>query len=494
LEGSTVRRLRRLTAIAVLLLGVGVVQLVGPAAGIASHSAPQARTAAVRRVGPGSSSSGSRLNIVFIVSDDERVEGNKVMRNVQQLLARHGVTFSNFDVTTSECGPSRATILTGQYSHHTGVIDNFGPHGYPAFDASSDLAVWLHRRGYTTALVGKYLNDYSLDGHDRIPPGWDDWQAMDSVPLEKYYDYKLNENGRIAHFGGRPDDYSTTVLTKRALDFLRSARRPFFLYFAPVAPHLPAIPAPGDIGKFDGLSPFESPSLNQANFSSEPWAAWHSRSLNRAGISYTDDVRRRQLESLLSLDRSVKEIVGTLARRHLLDRTVIFYTSDNGFLWGEHRLGGKLWPYRESTHVPLIVRTPWKTANRTVNTEPVLNIDFASTISRLARIRPGLPQDGQSFVPMLYGKTIPWRKDYLIEYLGQNKLRDGGPPPYVAIRTPRYLYVKYRGRGWQELYDLRSDPWELRNVASKPAYAGTVLTLRRELNRLYTTPPQRAFT
>ncbi len=435
-----------------------------------------------------------RLNFVFILSDDERVEGNTVTKNVRHLLAAHGVTFTNFDVTTSECGPSRASILTGQYSHHTGVTDNFGPHGYPSFNESSDLAVWLHHAGYETALVGKYLNDYSLDGHNQVPPGWDDWQAMDSVPLEKYYDYKLNENGRIAHFGNKPSDYSTTVLTKRAVSFLRSARRPFFLYFAPVAPHLPATPAPEDMGKLDRLPAFHAPSLNQPNISSEPWASWHSRSLTKAGVAYTDDVRRHQLESLLSLDRSVKQIVHTLAQRHELDRTVIVYTSDNGFLWGEHRLGGKLWPYRPSTHVPLIVRTPWTTANGTFNSEPVLNIDFASTVASLAGIKPGLPQDGRSFAPMLRGKVIPWRHDYLIEYLGKNKLRSGGPPPYIAIRTPRYLYVQYRYHGWRELYDLRTDPWELRNVVSDPAYATQLTSLRQQLATLYDAAPKRVDT
>jgi len=435
-----------------------------------------------------------RLNVVFIVSDDERVDGNKVMKNVQRLLAAHGVTFSNFDVTTSQCGPSRASILTGEYSHHTGVTDNFGPHGYPAFREGSDLAVWLHRAGYETALVGKYLNDYSLDGHNRVPVGWDDWQAMDSVPLEKYYDYKVNENGRIVHYGDKPADYSTTVLSDKAVAFLRSAQKPFFLYFAPVTPHLPAIPAPQDAGKLNGITPLSSPSLNQVNISSYPWAPWHSRLLAKAGVAYTDDVRKHQLESLLSLDRSVKRIVATLARRHLLDRTVIFYTSDNGFLWGEHRLGGKLWPYRESTHVPLIVRTPWRTANGTVDGKPILNIDFASTISELAGIAPGAPQDGESFVPLLHGRKIPWRHKYLIEYLGRNALRLGGPPPYVAIRTPRYLFVQYRYHGWQELYDLRHDPWELRNVVTDPAYTTAVAALRRELRRLYSTPPHRVFT
>jgi arylsulfatase A-like enzyme len=430
-----------------------------------------------------------RLNVVFIVSDDERIGGNSVMRDVQRELARHGVTFDNFRVTTSQCGPSRASILTGQYEHHTGVTDNFGPHGYPAFDGETDLPVWLHKAGYETALVGKYINDYSLDGHNVTPPGWDDWQAMDSVPLEKYYDYTVDENGRLVHYGTKPADYSTTVLTQKAVSFLRGARRPFFLYFAPVAPHLPAVPAPADVGRFDKLAPFSSPSVNQRSVSDEPWAAWHAKAITPAGLSYINAVRRHQLESLQAVDRAVGRIVSTLARRHLLDRTVIFYTSDNGFLWGEHRLGGKLWPYEESTRVPLVVRTPWTAANGTVDHEPVLNIDFASTIAQLTRVKPEIPEDGDSFAPLLHGKRIPWRKDYLVEYLGRNALKQGGPPPYVAIHTPRYLYVEYRYHGWQELYDLRTDPWELRNVAADPAYRSVVASLRGKLQQLYDAPP-----
>jgi len=428
-----------------------------------------------------------RLNVIVILSDDERVEGNAVMKNVQ-LLGKHGVTFANYHVTTSECGPSRASILSGEYSHHTGVLANFGPHSYPAFDDTSDLAVWLHHAGYTTGLVGKYLNDYTLDGHHVVPPGWDDWQAIDSVPEEKYYNYTINEGGgHLVHYGSRPADYSTTVLTQKALSFIRGAKSPFFLYFAPVAPHLPATLAPGDAGKLAKLPPLASPAVNEKNISDKPWAAWHSRTLNTKAGSYTEEVRRHQLESLLALDRSVGKIVATLRQRHQLDNTVILYTSDNGFLWGEHRLGGKLWPYEESTHVPLVVRTPWKEGNGTVNEAPVLNIDLASTISALAGVRPGKAQDGDSFVPFLHGRTEPWRKAFVIEYLGPNELKTGGPPPYIAVHTRRYLYVEYR-LGWRELYDLRRDPWELRNVAGEPAYAKTQATLHTLLHRLYAAP------
>src|SRR5512146_1031689 len=167
---------------------------------LASAAAGTARAQPPRATGP------KHLNVVLILSDDENIHGATVMRHVRDLLARHGVTFANYHVTTSECGPSRASILTGQYSHHTGLVDSFG--SYHHFDQSSNLAVWLHDAGYRTALVGKYLNDYPLEGGNATPPGWDDWQVMDSVPEEKYYDYILDENGRLAHFGGAPADYS----------------------------------------------------------------------------------------------------------------------------------------------------------------------------------------------------------------------------------------------------------------------------------------------
>lgn len=430
-----------------------------------------------------------RLNVVLILSDDERWDGTPVMKNVKNLLVDHGVDFTNAHVTTSMCGPSRASILTGQYAHHTGVLENFGPHAYPAFDEQrADLPVWLHRAGYQTALVGKYVNGYTgVAGRHMIPPGWDDWQVMDSIPMEAYYNYTINDNGRHERYGNKPPDYSTTVLTRKAVQFIRGARRPFFLYFAPVAPHLPAIPAKRDRGKLENIAPIHSPAFNQKNIRKEPWRFWHKGLLSAAAQLYINHVRIRQEESLLALDRSVRSVVQALKARGELNRTVILYTSDNGFLWGEHRLGGKVWPYEESTHVPMIVRTPWTTTAQR-NNRPVLNIDLASTISALAGVRPGLPQDGRSFVPLLRGRRTPWRQAFLVEYLGKDLLRSGGPPPYVAVQTRRQLYVEFKN-GWRELYNLRKDPWELHNTAGDPGTKPLQAALSRELHRLYTRPP-----
>ncbi|HJU37696.1 MAG TPA: sulfatase [Gaiellaceae bacterium] len=430
-----------------------------------------------------------RLNVVLILSDDERWDGTTVMDNVKNLLVDHGVNFTDAHVTTAMCGPSRASILTGQYSHHTGVLDNFGAHAYPAFkEESTDLPVWLHRAGYQTALVGKYINGYTgVAGHHKIPPGWDDWQVMDSIPMEAYYNYSINDNGHLEHYGSKPSDYSTNVLANKAVQFIRGARHPFFLYFAPVAPHLPAIPDKRDQGKLENLAPIHSPAFNQRNIGKEPWRFWHKDLLSAAAQLYINHVRLRQEQSLLALDRSVKSVVQALKARHELNRTVILYTSDNGFLWGEHRLGGKVWPYQESTHVPLIVRAPWTTAAER-NNQPVLNIDLAPTIAALAGIKPGLPEDGRSLVPFLEGQPTPWRHAFLVEFLGKDMLHKGGPPPYTAVQTRRNLYVQYRN-GWRELYDLRRDPWEMRNVAGDPRTKALQATLGQALQRLYIAPP-----
>ncbi|HEU5243245.1 MAG TPA: sulfatase [Gaiellaceae bacterium] len=432
-----------------------------------------------------------RLNVVLILSDDERYDGTAVMKNLQALIANHGTTFTDAHVTTSLCGPSRASILTGQYAHHTGFLDNFGQDSYPAFHAgeeSNDLPVWMHKAGYETALVGKYLNSYT-DGfvHHAIPPGWDDWQVMDSIPMEEYYNYTINDNGRLVHYGNKPSDYSTDVLTHRAVQFINGAHQPFFLYFAPVAPHLPAIPAPRDRGKLQNLPPIREPAFNQRNIGKEPWRLYHKNLLSPGAQSYINHVRIKQDESLLSLDRSVRSVVQALKARHELSRTVILYMSDNGFLWGEHRLGGKIWPYEESTHVPLIVRTPWTTTPQRTN-QVALNIDLASTICALAGVKPGLPQDGRSLAPFLHGQQVPWRHAFLEEYLGRDLLHRGGPPPYTAVQTRRNLYVEYRN-GWRELYNLRKDPWELNNIAGDPRTDPLQATLKAALDRLYEAPP-----
>ena len=421
-----------------------------------------------------------RPNIVVILTDDERFDGLAQMPNVRHLLGDHGVTFTNAFVTTSECCPSRASILTGEYSHHSGVVQNFGPAGYKRFDQRSNLAIWLQHAGYDTALVGKYLNDYTIYGHDRIPAGWSNWRAIDSRPEERYYDYSMNENGRIVHYGTKPWDYSTDVLTRQAVGFIHHARGPFFLYFAPIAPHETAIPAPRDLDRPVTLSK-PRPNFDEADIRDKPWRKLYRRVLGVGATKFLDrQIEGRQVGALRDVDRQVKTVVQALKRRGALRNTVIVFMSDNGFMWGEHRLGGKIWPYEESIRVPLVIRVPWQHGPR-VDRHFALNIDLASTIAQLAHVKPGLPQDGRSLVPLLRGKSPAWRDEFVEEYLGESMLSDDGPPPFVALRTKRWMYVEY-STGWRELYDLEHDPYELVNRARDPALATVRHHLRHRLD------------
>ena len=187
--------------------------------------------------------------------------------------------------------------------------------------------------------------------------------------------------------------------------------------------------------------------------------------------------------SLLAVDRTVKDVVGTLAALGELNNTYILYTSDNGYLWGEHRIIGKLWPFEESIRVPLIVRVPGMDAPRT-DPHLVLNIDMASTLTQLAGTRPGLPQDGRSFVPLLQGRSPPWRSAFVVEFLGTSKRL---PPAFVALRTERYMFVEF-DNGWRDLYDVRADPFELHNLAEDPSAQPVVSALAAQLHTLFTAP------
>jgi arylsulfatase A-like enzyme len=415
-------------------------------------------------------------NIVFILTDDERADSLGVMQNVRRLLAARGVTFTNAFVTTSLCCPSRTSILTGLYSRHTGVYSNRPPDGgAPAFHDRSTAATWLHRAGYTTGLIGKYLNRYPLLGRRYVPPGWDEWDTYASEPEINFYGgYTLNENGLLVRYGTLPVDYSTPVLTRKAVRFVQTAPQPFFLYFAPNAPHLPSLPSPRDRGRLRGTAIRVPPSFGEADLTDKPWGSGETPftpAIDRRLLR----LHRRMLESLLAVDRSVAQIVDTLKQRGALSNTIIVFTSDNGYLLGEHRLAEKGWPYDESIRVPLVIRVPWASRGRT-DSHLVLNIDFAPTFAALAGIRPGLHEDGRNLVPLLAGRDPPWRGAFVVEYLGDQW--DGGPPRFEAVRTERYLYVEYRN-GWRELYDLKADPFELENMAQLP---GT-RALRSELSR-----------
>lgn len=428
----------------------------------------------------------SRPSMVLILTDDQRWDTLWAMPTVNRALAQHGITFRDSFVVNPLCCPSRATILTGQYSHSTGVYTNEdGFHGgLSSFKVSSTIATWLQRAGYRTALMGKYLNGYSPTESEYIPPGWDRWLAFATTTGGggKYYDYTLSDDGRQVSFGHDSRDHSTDVLAQEAVNFICETVGPLFLIYAPYAPHGPAIPAPRHKDEFGNLRLEIPPSYDESDVSDKPrWV----RQLPRPGPYKT---HANYFQSLLGVDEAVGDIVDALQETRRLNNTLILFTSDNGFMWGEHRHQFKLAPYEESIRVPFVLRFDRLINEPRVDHHMVLNLDLASTLADVAGV-PAPGAEGESLLPLLADDHDGWRNHFLIEHLNAASAGARDPiPSYCAVRTRQKLYVAYE-TGEEELYDLNSDQYQLRNKVDDPRWRSKVTELQRILHRSCLPPP-----
>ncbi len=439
-----------------------------------------------------------RPNIILILTDDQNADTVQFMPTVQRLMAE-GTTFSQTYAPTALCCPSRASLLRGQYPHNHGVRSNDGLNGgFPAFLTSgsetSTLATWLEDDGYRTALIGKYFNAYPTGlvppvgftnpGQNYIPPGWNEWYGLIDIPQSAaanpyaMYNYPMNQNGRVVRYGNAPQDYQTDVLRNLAVDFVRRSAKgtePFFLYLAPTAPHEPPVPAPRHQDLFPGLQAPRPPSFNEADMSDKPaWLAGRA-SLNEAAIAKIDTFYRKQAQMLQAVDEMIAALLETLQANGELTSTYIVFMSDNGMHYGEHRLDlYKLTPYAASARVPLVVKGPGVPAGQIVDA-PTLVSDVAPTLTDLVGTPTPAFVDGRSLGAWLgRGGTLPVRQQLLHEFWP----REGFPedaarplpiPVYRALRSAEYLYTVYSypdGHEEQELYNLKSDPFELENIAA----------------------------
>ena len=417
-------------------------------------------------------------NVVVVMTDDQNLASVTSMPRLQKWRSR-SVDFANAFVSTPVCAPSRATLLTGLYAHRHGVVSNF--QAAPAFDAASTLATWLRAAGYVTGLVGKYMNYEHL--LVAVPPGWDEWQAL-SVDEggDGFTDYGIDENGTMVRYGGPPGEYSTDLLASRALAFVRANRSvPFFLLFTPYAPHLPAVPAQRHAGSMALVPPWRPVNWHEAEVATKPsWVKFMKANWTAAATTRDDADRIAQLESLQAVDEAFGRIEDELEKAGLLDNTVVVFTSDHGYHWGEHWWNSKFSEYEESLRVPLVLSYPVRAPEPAVRDEMVANVDLAPTLAALAGIAVPPDRDGSDVSHLLDGPGAS-REDLLIRNF------DGYiVPPWVGVRDRRFKYVSLAAAGGvrEELYDLQSDPAELVNLVTSPAHAGELDRLRQRLAEL----------
>jgi N-acetylglucosamine-6-sulfatase len=442
-------------------------------------------------------------NIVVIQADDETYAqlNQEVMPNTERLLVRKGTSFSNYVATTAQCCPSRASFFTGQYAHNHGVTSNRV--GYPGLiDKGNVLPVWLRRAGYNTIHLGKFMNNYErfAKPESTVAPGWKEWRTV--LSEAQYYGYDLFVNGHVVHYGRAPKDNLTTVLNRdavRMVDKYAGKRKPFYLQLDERSPHVThqfdphgscghaAIPEPKDERRFKDPLP-KAPSFNEKDMSDKPSFL---RSAPLLDQERRNNLHRRwncSLDSIAGVDRGVKKVFNAVQAAGEIRRTIFVFVSDNGFFFGEHRLAaGKVFPYEEALHLPLVIRVPGRYrdgAPRVGSTaEPTANIDLAPTIVQLTGASPCTPDagcrtmDGRSLVPLLDGFG-PWprHRGILTEYR-EPKLSNHSTCQFSGIRQDNQIYVEhYRvvepgGTGCvdqnpplAERYDLTTDPYELNNL------------------------------
>jgi arylsulfatase A-like enzyme len=449
----------------------------------------------------------ARPNFLVILVDDLRYDefgagGHPYMKTPAiDRIAHEGALFERAFHTTPICSPNRASILTGQYASRHGIIDNV------ARDAAShripNYHLALQRLGYETAHIGKW--HMGNDGKPR--PGYDFWVAYDGHG--RLVDPKLNENGTYVQHRG----YVTDIMNAMAVDFVRRRHdRPWSLFFAHKAVHPDAEQAADGTFRMDGYRAADrhehlyrgcvfpkKPNMLAAREIVKQKPAWaealelrtnaQSREMLDAIHAGTQEEIRLRACMMAAVDEGVGMLLESLAQTGQLDRTFIVFLGDNGYFFGEHGLGPeRRFAYEEGIRSPFIARFPGRITAGTRVRELVICQDLAPTLIELAGGKPGPQIQGRSLLPLLAGKRSGWRRSFLMEYWAENAYPWLIGMTYKAVRTRRHKYIHWVNRGsageLDELYDLDRDPYELKNLAARPAYRAVRARLQRELRRL----------
>ena len=448
--------------------------------------------------GPPRKAPNARPNIVVVLIDDLRwdelgIAGHPFITtpNIDR-IAREGAMFRNAFITTPLCSPSRASFLTGQYAHTTGITDNVDRS--PASHKLTTFPLLLRQSGYETAFIGKWHM-----GNDDTPrPGFDRWVSFKGQGT--YFDPDINEDGKAV----KPSGYITDILTDYGVEFIKRRHdKPFLIYLAHKAIHPEVtqnddgsvnvadaerfLPAPRHQHLYAGKALPHRPSYGRAP-EGKPALQRKIGNLPPLGagtVTRDESILGRQ-RSLMAIDEGVGHLWRALQETGQLDNTIIVFTSDNGYFYGEHGLSvERRLAYEESIRMPLFVRYPAAIKPGTVRDEFALNIDLAPTLLELAGAAPLRSMQGRSLVPLLKGTGSPWRSSFLIEYYSDRvfpRIRQMG---YKAVRSERWKYIHYLElEGMDELYDLESDPYEMKNVIAQPGAARALAEMKQQMERL----------
>ncbi|WP_167880287.1 sulfatase family protein [Nocardioides guangzhouensis] len=442
-----------------------------------------------------------RPNVLLITADDAAPGDLRFMPHTRELIADRGVTFTNGVAPTPICVPARASLLTGQYTHNhkAYTIEGKGG-GYTSFDSRNTLPTWLRRSGYDTLFIGKYLNGYGDAGTGtarKIEPGWTQWRPTVGGSTYNFMNPTLNINGRLVGY----HQYNSNLFADQTVDLLgrsQRKRKPWFMWVNYVAPHHggpldaddpqlryprnPASwvkttkPAPRDRNRFRDLRLPQDPNMfrrvRHGWDNGAPMSLLKRRNIREA--------YQQRIEALQSVDRGVARSVAALRRTGQLRNTVVMFTSDNGFLVGQHNRFGKLYSYNDSQRIPVVMSGPGVPRGKRVRTA-VTNPDIAVTIAALARAKPGRRVDGIDFMPLLRmgyrGRVVPTEA---------YPVHGGTRPVYTGIREGTWTYTRLRRDGVrrEELYNRATDPYELHNLAGNTRYAAELARFRA-LDRRY---------
>lgn len=426
-----------------------------------------------------------RPSFVVVITDDQRFDSLGMMAGVQEDLVGPGLSFERAYVSTPLCCPFRASLLSGGFpSRETGLLTNEGGNGGPGrFVDAVTLATRFQDAGYATGLSGKYLTNYDTE-IPRIPPGWTSFQAITTI--ETWWNHQTLEgsSGALESEGVLMDHTTYITHTERdgALAFIDAhAGEPFLLFVTLAAPHFPWTPLSKDKGSHADVV-HRPPAFNEDDVSDKPPWLQAIGPLDSAEVSTLDHQVQAQLDCLLSIDRTTTALIDRLDAHGILDQTHVILTSDNGFMWGEHRLMDKGLPYEESARVPLVWRGPGVVAG-SLDTPVLVDLDLPATLAELAGIAPHTW--GESLVPALAGEVLD-RGPLRLENLAPARF-----PSWSAVVDDQLKLIAWSD-GVAELYDLAADPGELESVAGDPALADQQAALQALIDADHglTMPPQ----